>query len=162
MRLIFLTIACLLLFGCASPYQRMSSDGGYYERKINENEYIVGYNGNSFTNYKDVADYAVLRAAEIGEKLGYKYFSIEGQRDASTTIVYPGDSTSRTTGTAYSYGNTTSYNATTNTTSGDVVAFKPRAELKIKYFTEKPTGRFLELYEVSEKLNQLKSAHKIK
>jgi hypothetical protein len=54
------------LTGCATPYQAMNWDGGYQQRQIADDQYVVGFRGNSFTHYQDVKDFALLRAADIG------------------------------------------------------------------------------------------------
>lgn len=157
-----LAIICLHLSACASQgtaYQPMAWDGGYFHEKLSEDEYIVGFHGNSFTAYQIVSDYALLRAAEIGDKLGYQYFSIDAQTDKSRSIEYQGTSTSTTTGTAYPIGGTINYSGTTITTPSSYTEFKPRVHLRVKYFTNKPEGRFLELRNVAKEMAELKAKY---
>jgi hypothetical protein len=145
------------LTGCATPYQSMNWDGGYQQRQIAGDEYIVTFMGNSFTHYPDVKDFALLRAAEIGEKLGFQYMAILSDADRSSMMLIGSGSSSYTTGSVY--GNAIS--ATTYTSSNTTPAFKPAVELAVKYFPEKPGRKYLEMYEIGNVKAELQNKHGI-
>jgi hypothetical protein len=140
----------------------MAWDGGYEQQRISENEYLVSFHGNSFTKYETVVDFALLRAAEIGEKLGYEYLSVEARGDRSRSIQVEGTTSSTTTGSGYKVGNAVSYTANTTTTPSTYTAFKPRMEVRVRYFVTKPEGRFLELHRVPDVLREIRAKHEIK
>jgi hypothetical protein len=145
------------LTGCATPYQAMNWDGGYQQRQIASDQYIVGFRGNSFTRYQEVRDLALLRAAEIGEKLGFKYMAVLSDDDRSSMMLVDTGSTSYTTGAVY--GNTIS--ATTQTYGGTTPAFKPGVNLSVKYFTDRPEPKYLQLYQISDVKSELEKKHGI-
>jgi hypothetical protein len=160
--IIISAIICAVLFsGCSTTYQSMSDAGGYYHQKISENIYRIGFRGNGFTNFKKAKDFALLRATEVGNQLGYTYMSIEGSEDLSKTSVINTGSTSYTTGTAYGFGNTAYYSGTTNTYSNAVPVKKPRIEFIVKYFEGKPQERLLEVYQISSLMAELKNRYKM-
>ena len=121
-------VTSFLVACAATPYQPMGDAGGYYHQKIAENTYIVGFSGNTLTDYQTTYDFAVLRAAEIGEKLQYRYFAIEGQEDKSTTEVVDSGSTSDTTIKSHKSGKKYDVATTTSSESNDVHETSRRAE----------------------------------
>jgi hypothetical protein len=160
LRLSFTALVTSVLVACApTPYQPMGDAGGYYHQKIAENTYIVGFSGNTLTDYQTTYDFAVLRAAEIGEKLQYRYFAIEGQEDKSTTEVVDSGSTSDTTIKSHNSGK--KYDVTTTTTPNQTSYTRHRVELKIVYFEDKPNGRYVELYEISSKGAEIRAKYNL-
>lgn len=105
----------ILASGCATTYHQADDTGGYYQRKVsvpeagNEDTYRVGFLGNGFSNDNDVHAGALRRAEEMGQQLGYKFFSVEGSVPVGVHEI----------------------------------------ELTIRYFREKPSGKFLELREIA-------------
>jgi hypothetical protein len=73
-----IAIAGLTLSACASlsPYGAQTSPGGqgYAEQRIESNRYRITYNGVGAPG--PVADYALLRAAELTTAQGYDWFEI--------------------------------------------------------------------------------------
>ena len=57
----------LCLFGCATGYQSGlgSATGGYYEERLAENNYLVRFSGNGFTDDETAFDFAFLRALRL-------------------------------------------------------------------------------------------------
>jgi len=133
----------------------MSFDGGYEQRQIADDQYIVGFRGNSFTHYQDVRDFAFLRAAEIGERLGFKYMVVLSDADRSSMMLIDTGSTSYTTGAVY----VNTISATTQTYGGMTPAFKPGVNLSVMYFSNKPEKKYLELYEISTLKAELETKH---
>ena len=63
--LIAITIAVLILQGCATPYQKKGFTGGFSETQIVENVFSVSFRGNGYTDRERVADFTLLRSAEL-------------------------------------------------------------------------------------------------
>lgn len=60
----------------AVAYQKDNGTGGYTEEKVNNDTYIITFDGNEFNKKNKTFDYALLRAAEIGERNNFDYFAI--------------------------------------------------------------------------------------
>lgn len=111
----------LLVVGCATTYQASDFTGGYEHERLAEDQYIVSFRGNGFTSATRSRDFAMLRAAEIGLRLGYTYFVVDTVDDRGRA-----DSTA----------------------SGPV--YKPGVDLHVRYFDGMPDGRHLEIYQVEQ------------
>jgi hypothetical protein len=159
--IILIAISLALLSGCATTYQDMGDTGGYYHQKIAEDIYRIGFRGNGFTNSKRAKDFAMLRAAEVGQQLEYYYMSVEGQEDLSKTTVVNTGSTSYTTGSVHGSGNSSYYSGTTNTYSNSIPVRKPQIEFVVRYFEAEPQGRFLEVHEIAPLVSELKTKYSI-
>jgi len=84
-------VICLLgLAACATPYQPDGRSGGYKDREIDNNRYLVSFRGNGYTSQSDVEEYAFRRAEELCQEKGYKRFKMEN-KDDSTNITRSGD-----------------------------------------------------------------------
>ena len=75
--------ACLALAACSTPTvygPRMSANGsGFTEMRIEADRYRVSYQGGNGAGPDQVADYALLRAAEITSAQGYDWFRVVEQ-----------------------------------------------------------------------------------
>ncbi|MGV0921757.1 CC0125/CC1285 family lipoprotein [Empedobacter falsenii] len=60
----------------AVAYQKDNGTGGYTEEKVNNDTYIVSFDGNEYNKKDKTFDYALLRAAEIGQRNNFDYFAI--------------------------------------------------------------------------------------
>lgn len=60
----------------AVVYQKDNGTGGYTEEKVNNDTYIITFDGNEFNKKNKTFDYALLRAAEIGERNNFDYFAV--------------------------------------------------------------------------------------
>jgi len=148
--------------GCASyptPYQEICETGGYYHQRLAKDTYKVVFRGNGFTEYRRAYDFALLRAAEICDQLGYTHFVIEGQDDKTSTTVVDLGSTSYTSGSLYGYGGSASYYGTTRTSSFLMPITRPRVELVACYFEGKPTGLYLEIFEAKSVIEKLREKY---
>lgn len=67
----------LLLVACTSPYAPHSHYGGYKERRLSEDSFIVSYFGNGNTSEQQVWNYWIYRCAELTVKNGYSLFRLE-------------------------------------------------------------------------------------
>ncbi|WP_413533330.1 CC0125/CC1285 family lipoprotein [Empedobacter brevis] len=60
----------------AVSYQKDNGAGGYTEQKVNNNTYIISFDGNEHNKKNKTFDYALLRAAEIGQRNNFDYFAV--------------------------------------------------------------------------------------
>jgi hypothetical protein len=73
-----LIAASLLIFGCgATAYQPYGLAGGYSDKRLSNDEFIISFDGNIRTDPDRAIHFTMLRAAEITLNKGYKYFVIE-------------------------------------------------------------------------------------
>ena len=82
-----------------------------------------------------------MRAAELTLRNGYKFFVIVQESSWVATSTHKTQETTTTTGSAYTYGNTTNFTANTVTHGGYTYnVSKPRAENTILCLKEKPAS----------------------
>jgi hypothetical protein len=143
-------IAIILLAGCATSYQPISDSGGYYRQRINKNTFIVGFKANGFTHYDRAHDFALLRAAQIGNYLGYKYFIVDGLSDRTKT----NDSDALVTG----VGNGGFFSGI----ASSLETKKPGLALKVHYLKNKPQHRVIELYWISSEIDRVVNKYDLK
>jgi len=130
---------CLLVAGCATPYQPVGLTGGYSETRLQEDVFIVHFRGNGHTSLDRCSDFALLRCADLTLQNKFKYFVIADSSQGITTSYLD-------TG-GYSHTNDT-INTQDGTSSGSFNAFdsgsvviqiqKPRNSYLIRCFKEKP------------------------
>jgi len=73
-----LIAASLLVFGCgATAYQPYGLTGGYSDKKLSEDEFLISFDGNIRTDGDRAIHFTMLRAADITLSNGYKFFVIE-------------------------------------------------------------------------------------
>lgn len=81
-RLLVVAVSALALTACAatSPsYQALDGRaGGYASQSIEANRYVVSYTGVKGMPREQVAQYAMLRAAEITQENGHEWFAVIG------------------------------------------------------------------------------------
>lgn len=148
----------ILLTGCATKFAPMGSEGGYEEQMVRENAYVVTFSGNAFTDKERTRDFAMYRAAQIGQRLKFTHFVVMGESDLSRTEnVYTGSTS--TTNTAV-YGN--SATSTTSSLPGVIPMYKPGTTISALYFEGVPEGRYLRVYEVDSVLKELGTKYKLK
>ncbi len=137
--LILIAFVVLFLQGCATTYQKSGFSGGYSETQLDENVFNVSFRGNGYTGRERVADFTLLRSAELTIENGYKYFAIIDANSYTSHSTYTTPTTSHTTGSAYGYGNYAYGSATTTTTGGQTYNIsKPSSSNTIVCFKEKP------------------------
>ena len=142
MKRLLTLIALLLLVGCATPYQEMGYEGGFRSQHLSPDTFTVQFLGNGFTSQKQAAGFALLRASEITQKTGYRYFMILREMN-QTNVDYAQFSTpGYTQGTVNVIGNTAFFNATTTAPMvHNVPVVKPGWEVLVRcYNTIPPNG----------------------
>lgn len=69
-------VLALALGGCATSYGPHGMTGGYKERQLDDNTYIVSFFGNGHTGGQQVWNYWIYRCAELTLEKGYDYFML--------------------------------------------------------------------------------------
>ncbi len=141
--LIAITIFVLIVQGCATSYQKKGFTGGFSETQLDENVFSVSFRGNGYTDRERVADFTLLRSAELTLSNGYQYFAVIDSNSYTKQNAYTTPTHSNTTASAYASGNYAYGNATTTTTGGQTFLIsKPSASNTIVCFKEKPESIF--------------------
>jgi len=96
-------------FGCSTPYKSSGFMGGFSETQFAEDVYRVNFRGNGYTSAERTQDFAMLRAAELAEQNGFKYFAVINEEASTTVSTYTTPGTAQTTGSAYIYGGPRNY-----------------------------------------------------
>jgi hypothetical protein len=84
----------LVVASCATstPYQPEIAGqrihGGYSERRLGDNRYIVTFDGNTLTSRERVEGYMLYRAAELTVQSGYEWFRIVDRLTESDQRTY--------------------------------------------------------------------------
>ena len=118
MKLIIIILVTLCIYGCATSYHGDSFSGGYSETQLDENVFNVSFRGNGYTRRDRVADFTLLRSAELALESGYAYFVVIDSGSFTATSTHRTPTTTNTTANVYSTGNYAYGNATSTTTGG--------------------------------------------
>lgn len=112
MRFVIFAIALIGLTACATPYGEMGFNGGVEAQQMSATQFRIRARGNEFTEQSRIADFVLIKAAELAEENGFTHFDILSSQDASRggSVVMP----TYTTATVSSYGNTAVGSATTS------------------------------------------------
>lgn len=163
MKRLFLAVVslALALSACATSYQPVDDGGGYSQRQLGSDLFLVSFHGNRFTDYDRARDLALLRAAEIGERLGYAYFSVEGREDASVRTVDYGSAITTTTAKEEKTATGTESSQVTTTFGGEYPSNEPGVNLWVRYYQARPTQPILELHEVKPTALALRSEYDV-
>ena len=137
MRNIFVALVFVLLGACATAYQPQGATGGYSQTQLGENVFQVTFKGNGYIDRETVADYALLRSAEVALENGFKYFVIVDAQQYSKHGTYTTPTT--TYGSAYSSGGYVQGSATTYGGQTFLIS-KPASTNTIFCLKEKPEG----------------------
>lgn len=138
-------ILCLAIFlaGCATTEysQREGSfwGSGYYDKKLQEGVYKVGYTGNASTRGDAAEDLALLRAADVALQNGYNYFVVIDR--AKRTNV----SSSYTPLMPYTYKGNTYYTGGYSTDT-----YTPDIELTVRCYIKKPLDTRQTIFDAGE------------
>jgi len=139
MRVILGIFLVVWLSACATAYQQDGFGGGFSETQFDENVWRVTFRGNGYTQEPRAEDLALLRSAELTLENGYTYFALTDSKSSKKTGTFTTPTTSRTTGSAYSSGNSTYLNATTHTSGGQTFfVSKPSITNTVVMFKDKP------------------------
>lgn len=136
-------VGAFLLPGCATPYQRSGFAGGFEETHLAPDVFRVSFNGNGFTTPQRCQEFALLRAAEVCQQKGFRYFAVlQDTEDANEAVGYtPGYS--YTTASVTGYGNTAYGSASTvYTPSMPFVISKPISSMLVRCFRSPQTNPY--------------------
>ena len=96
-RLLLLAVAAgaLTLSACqtATPYQPLNAghsqaSGGFYDQRVEQNRWRVGFKGNSLTSRERVERYLLFRSAEITVQNGFDWFTTQDRNTERKDTVY--------------------------------------------------------------------------
>ena len=159
-----LPLVCVAsLVGCAIPYHAAQYravgpfGGGYEELQLSENVFRVSFDGNSYTDKREAADYALLRSAEVAQQHGFSFFAVvdaenENRGSTMTTPVQ-----TQTTAIPDSTGKVTTI---TTTTGGETfVSHLPSTSNLIMCFREKPADFRGVIYEPAFLIRSIRDAY---
>ena len=119
MRIIYLLSITFILSACATTYQKAGVTGGYTETQLDANVYQVDFSGNAYISSQEVADFALLRSAELTLEKGYNYFVIIDGSKYSDTSSYEVPT---------AYGGYQTYTTSKPSASNTIVCFKEKPE----------------------------------
>jgi hypothetical protein len=163
MRMVLLvTVLASLLAGCQAENWYVPLGGspqpiGYTQMRLENDVYEVAYKGSGQMRYGIAKDMALLRAAEIGRKLGCSHFVVEGEQDATET---------RSTSYAFQVPQVSYIGGTVPITSyrpvhGSQLARFPRPVLRVQYHKGRPENEPLNVYETERVIADLCGAYKV-
>ncbi len=91
----------LVLAGCATPYQRMATLGGYYDLQIGEEVFLVSFRWTRFIPPERIMDCLLLGAAEVALEQGAPSFlTLAQEKELRTDLVQGTQATQRAAPTA--------------------------------------------------------------
>jgi len=129
------------LIGCATGYYSNRFTGGYSEIQIQDDIFKVKFRGNAYIDKDEVADYTLLRCAEVTLENGFSYFIIIEEKTDVRTYAYTTPTTAKTYGTVNYPPNvySTIYSETTEVSGGKTYTYKkPSGINTIKCFNGDP------------------------
>lgn len=82
-------LALALLAGCASPAayapREAGQSTGYTDQELTPTRYRITFTGNSVTSRETVENYLLLRAAEVAQAAGYRFFMFDSRDTRAMT-----------------------------------------------------------------------------
>ncbi len=134
-KLILVMLIGLFLAGCAIYQPNNFFTGGYSEVQLAPDVFSISFEGASWSGAGATHDFAMLRAADVTVKNGYRYFGVFTIRPRAslTSIRKPGSISTDD----YVIGNTF-YGPSTFIPAEKLNIAHPRSRLIIKCFTTKP------------------------
>jgi hypothetical protein len=84
--------AVLVTASCATHYGKMGiiGGGGYVDRQLDSDTFVVRFQGNSYTEREDVEAYLLYRCADITVEQGGDYFVVverSYERPSATALI---------------------------------------------------------------------------
>ncbi len=134
-------LAAILIVSCATAYKRNGFTGGYSSIQLAEDAFQVKFKGNGYTSKQRVADFCLLRCADIALDHGFTYFIIVDADSYSSTSQHTTPTTTKSRTTVSGYGNWATARTKSTTTGGETYYIsKPRSLNTIVCFRKKPEG----------------------
>lgn len=165
MKKVFAFLFVLAISGCATPYQPTGFMGGHSDTQLAPDVFRIFFRGNAYTSSERTQDFAMLRAAELTTREGFKHFAIIDESSSAEVSAFTTPGSSQTTGSGYVHGGYGSYYGTysENTTYTPPQTYfmsKPCSEFLIKCFPDKPEDIYT--FDASFLQQSLKQKYKIK
>lgn len=157
-RYVIFMLSVIFLVGCSTKYQSVGYTGGFSETQLSQNAFNVSFRGNGFTSRQQVADFTLLRSAELTLQNGFQYFILTNADKYTDT--YTTSERYNTTFNANTYGNQT-YGTAYTTKSGGHTYVKPSQNNTILCFKEKPNYNGL-IYDANFVVQSIKTKYEIK
>lgn len=83
-KILLAVTAVFVLSSCSTQYREQGFlGGGYTDFRVSSDKFVVSFRGNEYTSSDKTMKFALLRAAEITKKHGFKYFFIQDKEDIS-------------------------------------------------------------------------------
>jgi len=158
MNTVSILIITLVLLGCSTAYQSDGFTGGYIETRLAPDIYEVTFNGNGYTSARQTKDFAMLRAAELCQKNGYKYFVVIGRENSVSKQTYQTAGQTYTTYPAHVNG--TYYGSSINVPGQTYEFEKPSSDMTIKMLKDKPVNVDV-FFDAAYIISSLKSQYNI-
>lgn len=83
-----LGVLFVMLAGCATPYQRYGSTGGFQDVQLAPDLFRVAFLANAFTGAQQAYDYALLRGAELAVAHGFTHIALVDQNSSQSQTAY--------------------------------------------------------------------------
>jgi len=77
MRVLLLAVS-LTLTACATPYKSHGFMGGFTDRQLSADVFMVTFQGNGYTTDTRARDFLLLRCADLTLEHGWRYFRLVG------------------------------------------------------------------------------------
>jgi len=153
-----------LLNGCATPYQSEGFRGGYSDTQLAPDVFRITFKGNAYISKERTQDFALLRAAELTQQFGFKYFAIVDELSSTDVSTFTTPGSEDISGSVNIYGGPSSYHGIysghkTYIPPKTHFIIKPRTGLLIQCFTDKPDGIYA--FDASFLQKSLKQKYKI-
>lgn len=138
---LLILLVCFILGATSSctTYKKMGFTGGFDETRLGENIWRVNARGNAYASEDLIANMVMMRSADLAFQNGFSHFAFaSGSTSSKTGVIYdPG--TTYTTGNENTFGNSATYNATTQSIGSSFTYYsKPSAQNTVVMFREKP------------------------
>ena len=83
-----LCVSFVLLAGCATPYQRYGTTGGFQDVQLAPDLFRVAFLANAFTSAQQAYDYALLRGAELAVAHGFTHIALVDESSSQSQMAY--------------------------------------------------------------------------
>jgi len=133
-----------LLCGCATPYQPLDETArvpdGFFESQLAPNIYEVHFDGNNASSRERVDDFALLRAAELCLRTGFRYFAVTSSRTPTNFARYSTRPDMQIDGPANVFGVTTEAVSTTTMRGAPRPTYTRPRQILVIGFLDTPTA----------------------
>jgi hypothetical protein len=78
----------LILCSCGTPYRSMKNGTGFADSQIAPDQFSISFHGNGQDTAEKVADFALLRAAQLSLSHSFSYFAVMDVTNTSSAREY--------------------------------------------------------------------------